>query len=504
MKVLFLYPNMQLMMVIPASITTLSAYLKERGVETDLFDTTYYKITEKSSDEARVDVCQVKPVNFADVGVAYKTTDMVEDFYKKVDEYKPDILAISANDFTVPISNKLIKGFKIKYPNIHVIMGGIFSTMFPNKAISNLDVDSICIGDGFKPLYTLVKRLETGESITNIPNLWVKVLRGVFMNPIGKPIDIDDIPYDDFDIFDKKRFYRPMGGKLLKILPFFIDIGCPYNCAYCVAPTLRNMYKEAGHNYLRVKSVDHIINELKFQVEKHKPDYLYCSTENFFSRPKEHIKELAERYHNEIGLPFWCESRVETITDENIKLLKYMGCDRISIGLESGNEQYRINTLKKTFTNDQFYDAMEVLNDNRLNVTINNMIGHMDETRAMLFDTIKVNRNAVNFWENINITLTVSTFIPCGGSGLQQECIDKGYFNLYDYLNNPPSTFHGGYFLRNLYVTEIELKGLYRTFPLYVRLPKERYKDIKRAEKFDEEGNKMFEKLKDEYWSIVK
>lgn len=500
MKVLFLYPNMTGMMIPPAGISSLASYLISKGVEVDVFDTTFYKTEEKTSDERRIDVCQVRPFKYSDAGIVFKTSDMVQDFYNHIERFKPNVLAISVNDFTITIANKCIEGFKRRYPEIHVIMGGMFPTFFPNKAIANLDVDSICIGEGYKALYSLVNNLSKRESIVNIHNLWVKIQRGIFTNPIGMPIKIDDIPYDEFNIWDKKRLHRPMQGKMYKMLPFWLDLGCPYSCSYCVAPTIRNMYKEKSYNYLRVKSVDHIINELRFQVSKHNPNYLYCSTENFFSRPKEHIKELAERYQKEINLPFWCESRVETITPENVALLKQMGCDRISIGLESGNQDYRINTLKKIFTNFQFYKALRVLNKFGLKCTINNMIGFPFETREMIFDTIKMNRMVVQNFKNIDISLTVSTFIPCGGSGLQKECIDKGLFDLAEYLNNPPATFHGGFYLKNPNLSEKELRGLYKTFPLYVRLPEHKYDMIKKSEQDDE----LYEILKKEYWSIVK
>ena len=44
-----------------------------------------------------------------------------------------------------------------------------------------------------------------------------------------------------------------------------------------------------------------------------------------------------------------------------------------------------------------------------------------------------------------------------------------------------------------------ELKGLQRTFLLYVRFPKSEWPEIKIAEKFDEEGNRIFEKYKKIY-----
>jgi len=42
-------------------------------------------------------------------------------------------------------------------------------------------------------------------------------------------------------------------------------------------------------------------------------------------------------------------------------------------------------------------------------------------------------------------------------------------------------------------------KNYQRTFNLYVRFPKSEWPKIKKAEKFDEEGNKIFEEFKKVY-----
>jgi hypothetical protein len=43
-----------------------------------------------------------------------------------------------------------------------------------------------------------------------------------------------------------------------------------------------------------------------------------------------------------------------------------------------------------------------------------------------------------------------------------------------------------------------EIEGLRRCFILYVKMPKNRWKDIKRAEKMDPEGERIWRKLRDE------
>ena len=52
------------------------------------------------------------------------------------------------------------------------------------------------------------------------------------------------------------------------------------------------------------------------------------------------------------------------------------------------------------------------------------------------------------------------------------------------------------------YLSSDEILSLQRVFPLYVRLPESRWPDIRRAEKFDEEGNRLFDALSAEFYEI--
>ena len=46
--------------------------------------------------------------------------------------------------------------------------------------------------------------------------------------------------------------------------------------------------------------------------------------------------------------------------------------------------------------------------------------------------------------------------------------------------------------------TPDQIKGLLRTFVLYVHMPKSRWKDIERAEIFDAEGDRVWNELREE------
>ena len=57
----------------------------------------------------------------------------------------------------------------------------------------------------------------------------------------------------------------------------------------------------------------------------------------------------------------------------------------------------------------------------RIPVTVNNIVGFPDETRALAFDTIRLNRmiKADSF--------NAYFFTPYRGTPFRQYCIDKGY-----------------------------------------------------------------------------
>jgi len=490
-KVLLVYPGLQMVNLLPSNIAILSAYLKKGGIDVRLFDTTFYKTAEKSVDEIRVEHLQLRPFKLSEKGVDYKSTDVYEDFEKVVDEYRPNIIGVSATDDTYTLGMALISKVRHKHEDIHVILGGVHPTFSPETVISDENVDSVCIGEGEQSLLELCRRMETQQDITGIKNLWVKANGKIYRNELRKPIDIKTLPYEDFDIFEKNRLFRPMQGKIFRMVPISIDRGCPFSCSFCTAPLKRKLYRQAGHGrYYRTRDTASVIDELKFQIERHNADYVYFNSETFFARPEQEIEDFAQEYSVKIGLPFWCQTRIETITEKHMKILKDMNCDRMSIGLEHGNEEFRKKTLRKTFTNQQVLDAFEILKKSTIPITVNNMIGFPDETRELVFDTIELNRKLKA--DSINAFF----FTPYSGTPLREYCIEKGYLLKNDRSGNPMRQS----VLRMPHFPPEQIKGLVRTFPLYVKMPRLYYKKIEIAEQLNEEGDSAFAELRDLYF----
>jgi len=487
-KVLFVYPNTQMATLVPVNLSLLAPCLAEKGFKVQLFDTTYYKIEEKSFEERKVELLQVKPFNWEARGVTYKETDIYSDFRNMVSEYRPDLIAVTLVEDTFELGMSLLEA--VRDYDVPVIAGGVYVTFSREEVISNENVDIICVGEGERALVELCERLSNGEDYSDIKNLWVKMNGRIVKNPLRTLTDINELPFIDYDIFERKRLYRPMHGKIHTMIHVEIDRGCPYDCTYCEAPHLRMFFKKEGcGTYYRRKNIDRVIKEISHLKRKYSPDYVNFNSETFLARPVSELQEFAERY-KEIGLPFWCQSRPETVTKEKIKILKHMGCQNLQFGIEHGNEEFREKILHRKCSNKKMLEAFRIVEKYEIDYTVNNIIGFPDETRELIFDTINFNRQIYP------VTINCYMFTPYKGTRLYQYCIEKGYLSkeakVHQALDGVPLEMNS--------ISYEELKGLQRTFSLYVRLPKEMYGDIRMAERFDEAGDRMFEKLKKIYY----
>ncbi|MFA5142287.1 MAG: 2-aminoethylphosphonate--pyruvate transaminase [Candidatus Woesearchaeota archaeon] len=484
-KVLLIHANSTLDTLIPPNLSIISAVLKQAGITVKLFDTTFYKTRAFTGDDARVRTLQVKETNFEDLGITLNTTDMYDDFIKMVKEYNPDLIGLSAVELTYSFGLKLLKRLRFENIRTPTIVGGIHATLSSEEVLNEKCVDYVCIAEGEFALKELCEALRDNKDDSNIMNIWVKKNGSIIKNPIRPPVSLEDLPFQDWDIFDKRRLYKPMGGKIRKTGCFELNRGCPYSCTYCCNEFFHKMY---NYKHYRERSVRKFIDEVKLMKEKYGLEYIYVSAESFLSTNEVRFGEFIKLWKEEINLPFWVETRPESVTEERVKLLEQAGCASISVGVESGSPEIR-KTLNRHMTNQQVIDAFKALKKTNLRVGANSILGFPGETREQVFETIELNRQ-------INVdNCMIHVFNPYRGTKLFDICVEKGYIS--------KDTLGGDYradaMLEMPQLSKEEIMGLQRTFSLYVKFPKERWPEIKIAERFDEVGNMKFEELKKEF-----
>lgn len=489
-RVLLVYANSPMDNLFPVGLSSIAGMLRKHKIDYKIFDTTYYpndgrlgvnKSTSKSRDENLIDRLQVAEFDYREVGIEYIETNVFDDFRKKVKDYKPSVIMLSTVEPTHKFGVQMLE--KVRDLNIPTFVGGCFAIFAPELAIKDHAVDYVCVGEGEYANIEFCKALATGGDLKNLKGIWAKDGDKIIRNPKGPLVEMSDLPMLDFSKYDPKRIYRPMSGKLWKMAPIEFSRGCPYKCTFCSAPVFEAEFKEVG-TWSRSKPIEQIEREMKYYIKEYGIEYFYFVSETFLAMPKKRFSDFCEMY-KKIKLPFWFNTRPETITEEKVKMLEEINCHRMSIGIESGNQEYAQKMLKRMATDERIIKACRIVSNSSIELSVNNVVGFPDETRDMMFDTIKLNRQF-----NAN-SHSCAIFQPYHGTTLHSYCVEKGYFSKDELAED--LTYASP--LKQKHITHEEIQGVAKCFALYTKLPKNMYDFIKIAEKDDERGRKMFEEL---------
>jgi anaerobic magnesium-protoporphyrin IX monomethyl ester cyclase len=493
-KVLFVYPNTFGMNMVPSAISLFTAILKREGHVVGLFDLTSYKGDYEKVEGARVVRLGVIPFKPNKHGIKVRTTDWRDDIKKKVDSFKPDLIALSCTEDMWQLGTEVLGEVEdyITRNKTPVIAGGVFATFAPEIAIQQHLVNLVCVGEGENSLIDLCRQIEKGDSFDNITNLWVKKKDGsIIKNQISNPYDINESPIIDVSLFEDNRLYRPMEGKWFKMMPVETIRGCPYKCAFCNSPDQMDLYrKEAGADFFRKKKIDLIYKELKHFKEELGVEYNYFWADTFLTWNSKEFDEFCDMYAD-IGLPFWMQTRPETVTDYNIGRLAKVGLHRITFGIEHGNEQFRAKYLDRRWKNKDIIEALKIPPRHGIAFSVNNITGFPTETRELAMDTVELNRHI----DSSNAELY--PFVPFHGTPLRKTCEDLGLITPDVVVaamkgDSPTIMVMDQYSLK-------EIKGLLKCFSMYVKFPKSYWPDIRKAEEDTEEGERIYSELREKY-----
>ena len=486
LKILFLYPNLHMSTLVPNGIAILIAWLKRDGFKNiDLFETTFYGTEDESKDQNRVEVGQVQAFNYADRGVKLKTSNMYDDFVKKVNEFKPDIIMASVLEDTFRIFINFME--KIKDKKIPCLAGGQFASSAPEKVIELDFINYVCRGEGEEALTELCNAMEEGKDTSKIANLWVKK-DGVIIskNKIRQALDVDTLPVQDLSIFEDMSLFRPMQGKIYRMAPVETQRGCPYACRFCNSPEKNEFYEaEKAGRFFRKRSMKHLHTELKELVSKYGIEYIFFITDTFLAMSEKEFDEFCEMY-SEFKLPFFMQTRPETVTERRVKKLKEINCDRVNIGVEHGNQKFRADVVGRNYKNDVAIKSFNIMYNGGISTVSNNILGYPDETRELVFDSIELVRK-------LKCTdINAYTFTPYHGTSLRGLCEEKNYL--------PKDSLANGYYVQDSMLTmptisKEEIRGLMKTFVLYARLPRSSWSEIKMAEKETDAGRSKYKEL---------
>ena len=464
------YPNIPMMLVTPLSVAVFTWILRKEGFEVDLFDTTQYGDGDLSSPLNRVKYLQARNLFAKENMDLLKTTALESDFRVKLESFKPELLLYS---FTEDALGRALELLRVSNSHgIPAVLGGVLATAAPEWLLSFPEVTMVGVGEGEETVREIAVQFSGKKDISGTPGLWVKKKDGtIIRNPMRPYVNLDEYS-TDFSLFEESRFVRPMGGMIHRALPVETYRGCPNRCTFCNSPMHNRTAKELNRVYLRRRTVKNIEREVKHLIDAYGINLLYIVDDDFLARPKKEIQDFIEMYRG-IKVPFWFNTRPERCSEDVLVKLKEIGLFRVSFGVESGNEDFRIKRLHRNVKNKKIIDCFAMIEKSDIQYSINYIIGFPFETRDMVFDTIRLARKIKSY-----DAITVSIFTPYRGTLLRDLAIENGW------LDSEALTVHTtAKSMLNMPLFPAEqIERLMRTFPLYVEFDESEWQEIAKAE----------------------
>ncbi|RME25546.1 MAG: radical SAM protein [Deltaproteobacteria bacterium] len=367
---------------------------------------------------------------------------MIDDIVELVADF--DLVGVSFMTCQFDVAVQVTRGIQRAFPDKFIVWGGFHPTTMPQQALEF--VDAVCVGEGEHALLELVERLEAGEDYTDVRNFWFRKENGKIVGNPHRPLvqDLDTLPYQDFEFeddwtwtHDEQHMERLTWERYKEVIPTYPDRngdlrngyktmitrGCPHKCSYCGVAFNHDLYK--GQRYLRRRSVEHMVGEIKQVVAKY-PEIgiIHFQDDVFFSTSNAEIKKFSKVWQREVGLNFRAQCSPTTINEEKYKDLIDAGLCATELGIQTGSSEI-MRTYKRGMTNEQLLKAVNVISKyaDYINVPDYHMI--LDNPWESTEDTMKGLRLLWTLPPPYN--LLPSSLVPYPGTEFYHKAIEDGF-----------------------------------------------------------------------------
>jgi hypothetical protein len=239
----------------------------------------------------------------------------------------PDaVLVTSMMTYWYPGVVTAIRMVKERFPEVPVILGGVYATLCEDHARKVSGADYVITHEGEEKVLDLLGTL-WGAAPDFMPDMQA----------------LDSLPYPCFDLMEDLRYVCIRATR-----------GCPYRCTYCASRYLCGPQRR--------RDPAKVADEIEFWNRRQGVQDFAFYDDALLTPQKEAKILLSEIIRRNLGVRFHCPNGLHAreITGETAVLMKRAGFSTIRIGLETAEPGRQVRTGGKV-TNQEFVRAMESL-----------------------------------------------------------------------------------------------------------------------------------------------
>ncbi len=323
----------------PLGIAYLSEYLTERGVDHRVID----------------------------MGLGHTADEII----RRVKELNSGAIGFSINSLCMDKTIQLINSAREAMPHLRIIAGGPHVSTIQESLFSECPaIDYAIAGEGESSLFQLL----SGDPPEDIAGLLYRDETGtVRANRKRITENIDTLPFPKFEKFELDSYED-------KSIPLLTSRGCPYKCIFCQQSSL------LSKNW-RGKSAAYFVEEIEYWIGRGYRTFQIL--DDNFAYDAKRLREIRRLFRaraiSSLTINIVGGVRVSGMTREKLELLKSIGVEYISFGVESFSDAV-LGFIKKGTTTGRIEAVVRLATEMGFKVRLFFIIGFPHETPQSLED----------------------------------------------------------------------------------------------------------------------
>lgn len=265
-------------------------------------------------------------------------------------ETRADVVGISlmAAEYR-DCAHKVAALAKEALPEAIVLLGGVYATALPAKAIADPNIDYAVLGEGEEVVLRLLEALQGDDRTPDIDGV-------AYMDAAGNPMirpqihyiqNLDAVPLPAFDLVPMARYMRTVESfshvepRRTPFAKMFTSRGCPNRCSFC---DLRSIQ---GKKF-RPRSAGNVLAEIDWLVAAYGVREIVFNDDNLVADRKRAeiiFQELIERKYD----LQWKPVNIATyaLDEELLEMMAAAGCYQLTLAIESGSDRVLSQLMRK-------------------------------------------------------------------------------------------------------------------------------------------------------------
>ena len=340
--------------------------------------------------------------------------DDTQEVIRAIEKQQPDVLAFSPLTSTYQWALGIAEKAKQLNPNVKTIFGGVHASAVPHLLLKRPVIDYVVVGEGDVAFPKIIQSIQNQDDNTPIVNTKFKSKSGGIISGLqsGFIQDLDSLPFYD----------KPLWEEHVRLGDLYLTMasrGCPYRCSFCFNNFFAKLPEEKSGKYVRLRSPEHMIAELKIAQKRYKIEVVDFQ-DDVFTTSKKWLQDFLYLYKKEINKPFQILTHPRYMDDDIAKWLSDAGCVWVQMGVQSMDEGFKKGALLRYERSEDVSAAIDAMNKYKMKVKVDHMFGLPDEPVA-------AQENARALYANHG-TKRIQTFWTCflPGTVMMTEAISKG------------------------------------------------------------------------------